>query len=310
MNASTFLKELPQDHPANLSNDYSKRNFIFCDDSDDRFERHYHDTSKLPEGLSKADYITWASILIHVDDLQSVLSDLEYIKSRWSVPKIHCSHDEGKRFRDLFYNNNLFRKNFFDFVESLKGHYYFSSILNSKQNLNQILPNVLENFERLDEKDLRDPKFVSLYWHLIKLDRFLPESENEYFAYSDRISSVDKKIDVVAAWYGKSHYHLQKINGLICFKTNTSEKFKMSMLLELADFISFSVRRSFQNTRSQDARVLKLSDKEIYSRIAAINSHGEKELVRFSLEMVRTNRYRLLDAIICGSCSDGTQIKL
>jgi hypothetical protein len=297
-------------HPAAHSKDYSKRHFIFCDDSDDRFERHYQGETQPPVGLSPSNYITWASLLVHENDVESTLSDIKFLKNHWAVGKIHFSGDESQRFRDLFYNNSIFRKSFFDLIESFKGQYFFSSLLNDKIALNEVLPVVLEDFKQISSDDWRDPKFISLYWHMMKLDRFLPESDNEYYSYADRISSVDKKIEQITAWYGKSHYHLHKINGLICFKTNTSERDDMALFLELADFIASSIRRTFQGIRAQDTRLIELSDLEISNRIVSIQSSGEQDLVKFTLDMVRTSRYQLLDAIVCGVSPDGSSLKL
>lgn len=79
--------------------DKTKKSFIFCDDSDDRFEQHYSLDMDLypPEGLSKKDYITWASIIVNTCDFNEVICDMEYLKSQWSIPKFHFSGNDGEK---------------------------------------------------------------------------------------------------------------------------------------------------------------------------------------------------------------------
>ncbi len=306
------FKGLSQDHPVSSLQDRSKAYFIFCDDSDDRFEGHYSKKarSKPPTGLTEKNYITWASVIVPTDAAIEALDDLKYVKLHWSIPVIHCSSDEGKTFRDQFYSNDSFRKNFHEFVESFKGQYYFSSILDDNVCYQKILPNILQDCDQIEHWDFNDSKDVSLYWHLIKLDKRLA-TENSYYTFTDRVPVTAKKeIDGMGAWYGRSHRHLHKIHDLICHRTNKSMRDDMSELLELSDYIASFIRRSFQKIRAQDARVLDLGSDELLNRIKAVSPAVEQELVRFVLEMARTNRFQLLDAIVCGHYADGSEIKL
>ncbi|MFA5811235.1 MAG: hypothetical protein WC956_02765 [bacterium] len=306
------FKGLPQDHPASFLQDRSKAYFIFCDDSDDRFEGHYSKKTEFeqPAGLTEKNYIKWASVIVSADAAIEALDDLKYVKSHWSIPAIHCSSNEGKLFRDLLYGNDSFRKNFHEFVESFKGQYYFSSILDDEVCYQKILPSVLQGCDQIEHWDFNDHKDVSLYWHLIKLDKHL-NAENNYYAFVDRVPvTAAKEIDGIGAWYGRPHNHLHKIHGLICHRTNKSRRDDISELLELSDYIASFIRRSFQKIRAQDARVMDLGSDELSNRINAIVPAAEQELVRFVLEMVRTNRFQLVDAIACGRYSDGSEIKL